>query len=177
MSATVDIVQSDIYKTLGDFIATTLALASSFIVVGLDNRVATPAGDYVVMTILFTERLATTVDLWDKTDPAPTEAQYQMSTRVDIQIDCYGSHAEEWNTILNVLLRDAYACDLMFPTMQPLFSDGGRQIPFATAEEQYQPRWATTAAFQYNPTVTVTSQFADALGPVTLINVDEAYAP
>jgi len=177
VSASIDIVQADIYKSLGDFIATTLTLAAGNVIVGLDNRVPTPVGDYVVMTILSTLRLATTVDLWDKTDPAPTEQTYQKSTRVDIQIDCYGTQAQAWNDILCTLLRDEYGCDALAPTMQPLWADEGRQIPFATAEEQYQPRWALTAAFQYNPIVTVTNEFADTVGPVTLINVDEAYPP
>lgn len=176
MSATIAPVQSDIYKTLGDFIVAVLGLTAPDVIVGLDNRVATPKGDYIAMTAILTTRLATTVDEWDKTDPAPTVQTYQKSTRVDVQIDCFGSQALAWAETLGTLLRDEFGCTALAPTLSPLWADEARQMPFDTAEEQYQPRWSLTAAFQYNPVVTVAAQFADALA-ITLINVDEAYPP
>jgi len=147
------------------------------VVQGLGNRVPTPASEFVVMTPLFTGRLATNESVY--TDPFPTPGgtrAIKQSTRLDVQLDFYGVASAEWAAMTETLLRDPAGCDALAPSCQPLYADEARQIPYVSGEDQYMARWSLTASFQWNPTTTLSQDFAATLD-VTLINVDEAYPP
>jgi hypothetical protein len=176
MSITVAPQKSALFTKLRTFLLT-IVPAGTEVVQGLGNRVTLPAGPFVCMTGIFQDRLATNEDSYD--DPYPTPGGVQnakQSTRLDVQLDCYGPDSLAWATVIETLFRDEVGCVALAPDLQPLYTDSPRMVPLITGEEQFLERWTVTAVLQYNP-VTVTAQdFADTLA-VTLINVDEAYPP
>jgi hypothetical protein len=177
--------QQDIFTLLTPFVQAVTGLGNGLVIQGIPNRVASPVGSplgYIVLTPIHLRRLRTNEDTWDTTNPAPTATKAQQGVRIDIQFDCYGQSAQEWAAALTTVLRDDTGCaalaglDPANPVCQPLFCDEARMIPLDDTEGQYEQRWTFDAALQYNPTVTVPMQFADALS-VGTINVDERYPP
>ena len=176
MSATVTPVQDDVYTAVKAFVVAVLGLGNAFVIKGYPNRTAMPLGPFVAMTMIGSHRLRTNVDTWDTTNPTPTVQSYEMGTEVMLQLDVYGPSAGDWAHELVALWRDDYGCQALAPSCQPLYSDDPRRMPLVDGEDQYEDRWTITARLQYNPTVTLSQQFADA-ATVTLIEVDEAYPP
>lgn len=173
MSASIDLTLANLYTALGAFLVSILPTGTE-VVQGLGNRVPAPPGPYVAMTAILQPRLATNVVTYDESDPNPTALAHQQSTRVDVQLDCYGPDAGAWAVMVSTLLRDEYACLALAPNCQPLYADDPRQMPFETGEAQYLSRWTLTAALQYNPVTTTAQDFADTLS-VTLVDVDVEY--
>ena len=149
------------------------------VVRGLGNRVPAPLPQFgfVVITPIYQERLAYNEDTYTVASgippPAPTQLSVRMSTRIDIQIDCYGPNSGSWAAMLAALWKDDYACDLMVNS-QPLYADDIRMIPLVDSEEQFEERWSLTATAQYNPVVTPAQTFGD-IAEIDLVNVQEAY--
>jgi hypothetical protein len=176
MTATVTILQSALYTTLGNFIMSMLGLDAAHVVQGYPNRVAMPVGPFVNMTIISMKRLRTNVD----TIPDggfPTEVSAEQGTQVDMQLDCYGPASGDWATILTTLLRDNVGCVALAPTCQPLYADDPIRSPLVDAEQQYEDRWILNARIQYNPATVTIRQYADTLGPVGIIDVEVSYSP
>lgn len=146
------------------------------VIQGIVNRAAMPIGGFVVMTMLYSERLATNIDSWDYTALAPTIINATMSTKLSIQIDAYGPNSSDWAAMLATLLRDDYACIALAPTCQPLYVDDPRMMPLLDSEQQYEQRWMIGAMIQYNPTVSPLQDYANAL-TVGLFNIDETFPP
>jgi len=174
VSATIAPVESDVLTSLRSFIQGVVGNGGTSapieVIRGLANRTPMPGNAFIAMTPLFQNRLATTVDTFDNTH------QYaQQSAQLDIQIDCYGPNGLSWATMLSTLLRDPYGVQQLAPTCAPLYAEDPRQIALVTGEEQYLERWNLTASFEYDPVTTITAQTADVIGPMTIINVDEAY--
>ncbi len=57
------------------------------------------------------------------------------------------------------------------PDCAPLYIDNARRMPFVTGEEQYYPRYSSTAVLQYNPVTAIPQQFADEAS-ATVIDVE-----
>ena len=174
-AATVSPVPDDVFAALGAFIQTVLGTGIP-VIRGIDNEVPMPAASpgFVNMTALFQIPLATNQDTWDETNAAPTEFSVERDTRIDIQMDCYGAASGSWAAMLSTLLRDQYGCAQLAPNCQPLYAEDARMLPLEDGEDQYEERWAVTAAIQYNPVTVLPMQFADTLD-VGLINVDVVY--
>lgn len=143
---------------------------------GLQNRVPTPAGEYVLMQAMLHKRLATNITVYTDDDPDAGTRAIQQNTQVEVQLDFYGAQAHDWAIMAETLWRDEQGCALLGPTCQPLHADNAIQIPHVTAEDEFQERWTLRAFLQYNPVTTLPQQFADAL-QVDIINVDERYPP
>lgn len=176
MPATISPPLTDLYTAVKAFLVDILPVDPDFVIQGLGNRTAMPAGPCVVMTAILNGRLRTNQVTWDENDPAPTELTAEQGVQVTMQIDCYGSDSMDWAEIIATLWRDDYGCTALAPTCQPLFSDDPRQIPLIDSEMQYEARWLVSAQLQYNPVVSTPSQFADTLS-VALVNVDEKFPP
>jgi hypothetical protein len=102
---------------------------------------------------------------------AKTAEQY---TQLTMQLDVHGPDSANNSQIISTLFRDEYATDFFYASglgMAPLYSSDPRQVPFINGEQQYEYRWSVDAVMQVNPVVTVSQQFAVALGPVDVVDV------
>lgn len=152
---------------------------------GLDNRVPEPASeDFVLMTEILRERLATNEVSYDDGFPASAQKRHAMqSTRLTVQLDVHGPNSSANAQIISTLFRDEYAADQFEASgyaLAPLYTSEPRQLPFHNAEHQIERRWSIDALIQVKPIVTSGQDFADALsinplGAVT--NVDSTYPP
>lgn len=139
------------------------------IVQGLDNDVPMPAGpDFVILTPIRRERLATNEDAWPFANAAAIASTAPI--RLTVQIDVYGPASPDNAVLIATALRSAYACDFLAAAglsagadVQPLHADDAAQKPFTNAESQYERRWGLDAAFQVNPVVSVPQDFAAAV--------------
>ncbi|RYY79933.1 MAG: hypothetical protein EOO69_04510 [Moraxellaceae bacterium] len=120
------------------------------VVKGLDNGVAPPKGQYILLTPLFACRLATNTTNYLQTHQVITQPQ-----KYAMQIDCYGEKSSDHASLLTTLLRDEYACSQFPENIQPLYADDPKLMPFVNAEQLYEKRWVITVYFQYNPVVTI----------------------
>ena len=168
MSAVVSPVETDVLTALVSFITTVIG-NSVQVIRGLGNRVPMPPAPFIALTPLFDTRLETSVDSYSATQQTTEE-----STRLDVQLDCYGPSAHSWAKIICALFRNQYGCAKLAPNCQPLYADEAHMMPLIDAEIQYEERWTATLSLQYNPVITVTAQTSNAAA-VGLINVDERY--
>lgn len=174
------IVQLQIYTVVQAFLATVTGLDSSLVIQGLPNRSAMPLANpgYVTMQITGGDRLNYNLDTWDPTDPDPTAIASETHWKVRMQIDFYGQASGDWSTVLAGLWKDETACLALEPVCDPLYANGPMLGALDDSEAQYEARWTVEAFLQYNPVATVPMQFTTGVvGPVTLINVDEAIPP
>lgn len=176
MAATVSITESQALTALRSFILSVVDLAPDNVIRGLQNRVAMPVGDFIELTPLLNMALSTDVQTYDRTN---NQSDYERSTQITVQVDCYGSLAMDRANTLSILLRSDYACQSFAGSgidMQPLYAGDARQLQFVTGEAQYMERWGFDAVLQMNPIVAVPQDFADSL-KVGLIDVDVVYPP
>lgn len=173
--ATISITEQHLYLALWTFI-TSLVGQDIPVVQGVQNRVATPAGDYIVMTGLFAPALATTTQTYDGDAGTATNKQSKQWTA---QVDCYGLTSADNAAMIVQMLRTPYGAEqfeLSGLEIAPLFSSDARQLAMATGEDEYQERWTFEVALQYNPEITVSQQSADELS-VGIIEANRAYGP
>jgi hypothetical protein len=122
------------------------------------NRVAMPPGAFVELTELLQVDLETPITVEDAASASITGPK-----RIDIQIDFYGPDASDQCAAVKTVFRSQYA-PAQFPAgIAPLYCSDGIQAPLINAEQQYESRWTLTASLQYNPTVIIPSQSANAL--------------
>jgi hypothetical protein len=175
MPVTVSITEDNLFKALGEFIK---GLVDCPVVRSQVNRVAMPAGDVIEMTTVLMPALSTPVESYTDEGDIHTR-NLTRSTQWTAQIDCYGDGAGNRATALSVAFRSDYACEQFAATglqIQPLYATDPNQLPLTTAENQYLERWTFETVFQFNPTICLPQQFADAL-VIGLINVDATYPP
>lgn len=178
--ATISITEEQLFTALRDFIVS-LVDPNLPVIRGQQNRVPTPEGDFVAMSPLFSQGLATTVQTYQQpVAPATVGTQTnQQSKQWTAQIDCYGESANDTAALLSAMARTPYAADRFAAGglgIQPLYASEPRQLAFVTGESEYQERWTFELSLQYNPQVIVTQEFADTV-TVGLINVDVQYPP
>lgn len=170
----VDIADQDIFRALKSFLASFLPSGTE-IVQGLDNLVSMPLGGFVVMTSAANDRLSTVINNYPTT-ASPTTKSVLAPSKYSVQLDFYGPNSQSWSTQTQALFHDFYAADMMPANIQPLFADNPMQMPLVDAEMQYEQRWKLTAVMQYNPTITVSQQYAAAVN-IGLKEVDTTYPP
>ena len=165
-------IQDTLFIALRAFI---LSLIQNIQVVqGLGNGVPMPVSRFVCMTANSQARLSTNVSSYD---PVAGERDVMQPTEYSIQLDCYGPESSDYATIISMMLRDQYGCNLLAPyECQPLFTSDPMQVALVNGEESYEQRWMITAVLQFNPIVTVSQQFADQ-AEVVLVSVDANFPP
>jgi hypothetical protein len=179
MTASVDLTESGVFAALRTVL---LGLIDSVeVVMGQDNRVAAPTGDFLNMTPLFRERLATNVTSYHDgyIVPGPSIRNSLQRTRFTIQIDAFGGSASDNVQIISTMFRDGYACDAFAAVtsgIQPLYTSDPLQAQFVNSAKQYESRWTVDVVLQANITVSIDQQFAGKAA-IGLINVDATYPP
>ena len=144
-------------------------MQGGLIVRGQTNRVALPSSPCAVLTELFQDDLDIPYQNYDGNVGITT---INGPTRIDIQIDFYGTSAGELCKVIKSAFRSQWAYDQFPSNIRPLYTDQGRQAPLITGEEQYESRWTLTASMQYNPTVTLPQQSADELSVAGTVDID-----
>ncbi len=179
---TIDTTESNVFAALRGLLQT-IVPSTVEVIKAQDNRVPEPVGpDFIVMTPLLRTRLETNTDVYTWTGEVPNVepngiGTITMPTQMDIQLDIHGPGSAENAQIVEALWRDWYSTsyfDTSAYSIQALYSDNAKQIPFINAENQYENRWVLTLSMQVNPVVTVPQDFAAALS-VTTVNVDVVY--
>lgn len=89
-----------------------------------------------------------------------------------VQCDVHGPNSANVTQTLITLFRSEVAVMTFSAqgttyTVEPLYADDGKYMPFINAEQQYEYRWVIELHVQVNPVVGTTQQFADELN-VTL---------
>jgi hypothetical protein len=133
------------------------------------NRVAMPANPCAILTELLGVDLC--IPYLDPTITAET-ATIKGPTRIDVQIDFYGPLAGNYCKAVQAAFRSQWAYGQFPANIRPLYTSDGVQSPLLTGEQQYESRWTLTASMQYNPTVTVPQQSANALATNIVDAVD-----
>ena len=141
------------------------------------NRVPEPAqADFVLMSPIRRERLATNIVAYhdDPITPANAVATLEMPTEITYQLDVHGPASTENAQIIATVLRSEQACDAFAATghdIAPLYASDPHEMPFINAEQQFEWRWIVEACIQANIIVTLPQQFADKV-TVTPIPID-----
>lgn len=125
------------------------------------NRVSPPPGPFVLLTELRTVDIETPIIT---NSGIPNEVQGQKTIegrkRIDWQVDFYGPLSGDQCAAVTSVFRTGYTVSQFPANISPLYLSDGIQSPLITGEEQYESRWTVTASLQYNPTVTIPTQFA-----------------
>lgn len=124
------------------------------------NRTPMPSNPCVVLTELLGVDLS--VPYVDPTITNET-ATIKGPGRIDVQIDFYGALAGSYCKAVQAAFRTQWGFEQFPANIRPLYTSDGVQSPLLTGEQQYESRWTLTASMQYNPTVTVPQQSANAL--------------
>ncbi len=131
------------------------------VVQGLGNNVPMPADAFIALTAVAQARLRTNVSTYDTIGNTRTVEQ---GTSYSIQVDCYGPMSSDQATTICAMWRDEYAFDMLKQYgCTPLYTSDPTQAALVNGEENYEQRWTLTAVLQFNPSITVPQQFADAL--------------
>lgn len=173
MTVSISITESQLYAALRTLL---MGMLSCPMIQAQQNRVAMPTGDFVTMTSLGTVGLSTDAATYQPT--AGTET-HTRSTRWDVQLDFYGPDAADYANTVATLIKTDYACTQIEASglsMDPLYAEDPRQVPFINAENQYEKRWMVQCAFQFSPTVVIDQQFAASLDVVPA-SVDVVFPP
>lgn len=102
-----------------------------------------------------------------------------QKTNVLYQLDVHGPNSTDNAQIITTLFRDEYATrqfHTLLPSVEPLFADDPKQVPFINENQQWEYRWVVEARLQANQTVVVPQEFAQAVD-VDVISVDASYPP
>lgn len=150
MSTTIVNTQFDVFTALGSYLQG--IFPSVPVVRGLDNNVPMPNTDSIEVTPLYEKRLSTNVRSYD---PDAQIVTLRMAAEYTIQVDCYGSTANDKATVLATLWRDDAAISQFPDGITPLFADDPRQIQFQNDQNQYEERWMVEIKLQYNALVSM----------------------
>lgn len=136
------------------------------IIRGEVNRVSipgnNPAGPFVKVMEIHRRNLDAPSQ-FQSTDSTVQQATVKNSKQLEVQIDFYGPAAGEWSAAIESVWRSLYGPDQFPAGIAPLYCSDAHQMPLVTGEEQYEYRWALTAALEYNPTVIIPQQSATEL--------------
>ena len=124
--------------------------ASAQIVQAQTNRVAMPPSPCVVLTPLNTSDIAT-----PRIDSLVATAEIHTPTKIDVQVDFYGTLAGDYCRAVSSVMRSSLATSAFSQGITPLYCSDGIQSPLTTGEQQYENRWTTTLSLQWSPVVIV----------------------
>jgi hypothetical protein len=144
-------------KLLGNAIVGLLGVG---VVLGFENRVPFPQGNFVTLSVIREERQSTN-ETYYPTRVAPAVNQCDRSdllfSTLVVQLDCYGVNAHATANGVLMLCRS----DLMDRYgVTPLFSTDPINMPFDDAENQQAQRWTLDANLQFNTSWTQTQDSA-----------------
>lgn len=131
---------------------------------GQDNRVPEPIeDDFVIMTTMGQERLATNVNKYDMTPGAATMTTTK-SGMWKIQLDVHGDFSASNAERISTLWRSSWACDFLRGTIiSPIYADEPIQSAFHNGEAQYETRWIVMIYLQAKPVLTMPQDYATEL--------------
>lgn len=138
------------------------------------NRVAMPAGEFIALSPLSVNALATNV-----TTQAGQTKTVSRSNQFTIQIDCYGPNAGDNAAKIAMMFRDSYACDVLAavnPDIAPLYATDAHQMPLINGEAQYETRWTFECVLQVGSAHAVAQAAAIEL-QAGIRSVDRTYPP
>lgn len=165
--------QATIQTALRAFLQSILA-STVDVIEAQDNEVAEPQdADFITMTVIRRDRLATNVDTLL---PGGATMSVLQSNKVTVQLDVHSddiSDASDMAQTISTLFRDDYAVQffLAYPGITPLYADDPRQVAFQNSEQQYESRYIVEAVLQADQLVTVPQQSATSID-LSVFNVD-----
>ena len=170
-TVTVNLTESGVTTVLRAYLLS-VAPTGTDVILGQQNRVATPVGPYLVMTMIGRELLGT--NAWS----------YGAATRVlrtpmelTVQVSAFGVGAGELIQVVASTWRDMYAADWFSTSgfdIAPLYFIGPRRTPFITGEKQYTEHWNIDLHMQATFVTTLPQAFATT-GEVITTAVEAAY--
>jgi hypothetical protein len=163
---TVSITVDDVINALGNFI--TPLCPGSTIVRAQVNRVPIPPSPFVMLRELYQEDFGTPVVNYVSQELGET---ITTSTKVTVQIDFYGQNAGDQCRAVKNAFRTEWATSQFPDGIKPLYIDEAMQIQLITGEVQYERRWMIKCALQYNPSLSVPQDSANALSTNTITNI------
>jgi hypothetical protein len=167
---TPDITDNDVFAALRAFLLVILP-TSIEVIRSLDNKVAMPKGDFVLMQAVTQERLATNISDYVLDLENGDTKNIQQKINYGIQLDVYGTNAPNNAATISTLFRDAFAYESFPANIKPLYCDNPSQLVFTNAEMQYEKRFMFMVYLQYDPTVIVPAQLATELSAPTIYTV------
>lgn len=155
--------ESAVMTTLRSFLLSILPTGVE-VVRGQVNRVPSPASpDYVVLTPLLKERLATNVDEYQD-DAIASVRHTTQSLMLTVQADVHGDNSADNADVISTLFRDDAAVSFFGAQgtdVSPLYTSEPRQIPFINGEQQVETRWVIDLAIECDPTIDLAQDFLD----------------
>lgn len=178
MTPALSLTEDDVFVALQSFLLAILPTGIE-VVRGQDNRVPEPKGvDFVTMTPILRERLATNIVHFIDGFPADPGARMDLQpVKVTIQLDVHGTASADNTQIITTLFRSDYATEYFQCSgfsVAPLYTSEPHQMPFSDGEQQIEARWVVDVVMQANPVVTTSQDFAAAL-TVGIVSVEEKY--
>lgn len=167
---TPDITDKDVFDTLRSFLLVILPTDVE-VIRSLDNKVAMPKGNFVLMQAVTQERLSTNISDYVLDLENGDTKTIQQKINYGIQLDVYGTNAPNNAVTISTLFRDAFAYESFPDNVKPLYCDDPTQLVFTNAEMQYEKRFMFMVYLQYDPTVIVSAQLATELSAPTIYTV------
>ena len=151
----------DVMDSLTAYIWAALGDDTVEVVRGYGNFVPQPASGYIVITELGTTDICFTLTQWDDDTQSNTYTAFFV---INVQIDCVGDSAGEWQSRIRGLWRTDLSVDSFpDPNIRPLFLKAAHMNPIAQASKQNETRWTFDAGIQYNAVITIPAQSANTL--------------
>ena len=171
------VTEDQIMTTLVTWIMTALA---GQVAQGWANRVATPTGDFVIVSGLVKARLSQHERSHvTPVFPATVGSEVtQQTVDYHVQLDCYGQGASDNAFALSTAFASDRACDFFtaqLPGLAPLFCEDPRQLPITNGEQQYEDRWTIVAHLQCYTSISDAQESATSVS-AGVINVDAEYS-
>jgi hypothetical protein len=133
------------------------------------NRVSMPSAPCAILTEIGQIDIEVPSTTYQ---PLAETATILGPVRIDIQIDFYGDTAGDLCKAVKSAFRSLWGCSQFPRNIKPLYTSDGQQAPLTTGEQQYERRWILTVSLQYDPSIIVPQQFADAATPIISAPVD-----
>lgn len=167
---TPDITDKNVFDALRAFLLVIFPTGVE-VIRSLDNKVAMPKGDFVLMQAVTQERLATNIDTYNLDLIDGDTKSLKQKINYGIQLDVYGANSANNSVAISTLFRDAFAYDSFPENIKPLYCDNPTQLVFTNDSKQYEKRFMFMAYLQYDPTVIVSAQLATELSAPTIYPV------
>lgn len=171
--------ESDVLAVLRAFLLANLPAGTEVIRTQANKVPAPKSPNWVAMTPMGRDRLATNINTWDATLNPPVATDHMQKVKLRIGLDFYGASGADFATTISTLWRDDYAYQYfqnVDTDLAPLDATDGQQLPLISGEEQWVERWRNELSLQANLDVSTNQDFM-ATVTVGLINVDAAYPP
>ncbi len=176
--------ESVVYQALRELIIQFTGADPDVVLKANPNRTPPPeVDDFMYMFILNQSRQSTNIheieDIYDGETYVESIETTSQPVRMPVQVDCFGSQALTWATIISTILRDYKGTEFLESRgVTCLFSDEAKDLTgVALGEEQYSNRWMVQAELQRIADLEiVTETFTDVQEP-ELIEIDSTYPP